>query len=117
MLVTVMAELWPFFSVTFCTALAVFWTWLPKDKLAGETVTLWAQRGNAAIKAEEARSRKYLTIGAARTASLGANGNDSNSGPCFFRTVPFRTKQADKSNQPRESTITPIPGKLLYLSL
>jgi hypothetical protein len=42
MLVTVIAELWPFFRVTFLTALVVPWTWLPKDTLVGNAVTFWA---------------------------------------------------------------------------
>jgi hypothetical protein len=60
---------------------------LPKDKLTGDAVTVWADRGNAAMDAEQARSKKLQTVEAARTASLGANGYDSNSGPCFLPTL------------------------------
>jgi hypothetical protein len=54
MLVTVMALLWPFFSVTFCKELATPWTWLPKDKLVGETVTDWAKAGRDDAEAKQA---------------------------------------------------------------
>jgi hypothetical protein len=41
MLLMVSATAWPFLSVTFWTLLAVFTTWLEKDKLVGDTETLW----------------------------------------------------------------------------
>jgi hypothetical protein len=43
MLETVMALLWPFRRVTFCTELVVPCTWFPKDKVVGEIVTDWAK--------------------------------------------------------------------------
>jgi hypothetical protein len=44
MLETVMALLWPFRRVSFCTELVVPCTWLPKDRVVGEIVTDWAKR-------------------------------------------------------------------------
>ena len=47
MLVIVIAVVWPFFRITFFDALAVPWTWLPNERLVGETVTLCPNKGRA----------------------------------------------------------------------
>jgi len=54
MLATVTAELWPFFRVTVLAALVVPSAWLPKDRLVGDAVTLWASAAKLLNSSEHA---------------------------------------------------------------
>jgi hypothetical protein len=62
----------PFFNVTFWATLLVESTWLPKARLVGDTVTLWAEPGTTATKRirETSNALKSPTVTAFTSTSL-----------------------------------------------